>query len=120
MGGGALMFVPSLPLMQSEVRRHGDQVVEQVAELFVTMMTLGELTGPIFGGMLVGHVGFVWGTFVLALLCLPLFFLALMSYDREAARERRDSNFSTPLIGHAVESPFDDARCGPRCMGAMP
>lgn len=82
------MFVPSLPLMQSEVRQHGTQAVEQVAELFVTMMTLGEMLGPIFGGWLVGQVGFVRGSLVLAVLLVPLFTLSVCTYDAKIVRAR--------------------------------
>merc|ERR1719223_992555 len=87
--GGAMMFVPSLPLMQSEVKKHGDEAVEQVAELFVTMMTLGEMVGPIFGGWLVGRIGFVHGSFVLSMTLVPLFLLTLCTFDRQALRARR-------------------------------
>merc|ERR1719384_210955 len=63
-GGGACLFVPSLPLMQAEVRKHGQIAIEQVAELFVIMMTLGEMLGPIFGGWLTQHIGFPMSTLV--------------------------------------------------------
>jgi hypothetical protein len=103
--GGALMFVPSLPLMQNEVKKHGDHVVEQVAELFVTMMTLGEMIGPIFGGWLVGRIGFVAGTAVLATTIFPLLVMALCVYDADVVHERR----------RAPAEPLETGDCGPSC-----
>eukprot|EP00929_Paragymnodinium_shiwhaense_P035160 TRINITY_DN19023_c0_g1_i1.p1 TRINITY_DN19023_c0_g1~~TRINITY_DN19023_c0_g1_i1.p1 ORF type:complete len:520 (+),score=59.17 TRINITY_DN19023_c0_g1_i1:171-1730(+) len=113
---GALMFVPSLPLMQSEVRIHGIMAVEQVAELFVTMMTLGELVGPVFGGWIVGQIGFIRGTLALALTCLPLLALTLLTYDAATIKDRRLASRSVPVV--AVPDLEDDkgvAICGPRC-----
>uniref|UniRef100_A0A7S1AF03 Major facilitator superfamily (MFS) profile domain-containing protein n=1 Tax=Noctiluca scintillans TaxID=2966 RepID=A0A7S1AF03_NOCSC len=86
----ATTFVVSLPLMHSEVRRlgYGDVELEKVAEIFVTMMALGEMTGPIFGGWLVSEVGFVVGTFILACFYWALLCLAIVSFDRAVIRAR--------------------------------
>lgn len=53
----------SLPLMQSEVRRIGlgDVALEEVAQIFVTMMALGEMTGPVCGGPAMIALQFVRG-----------------------------------------------------------
>mmetsp|Transcript_19431 Transcript_19431/g.61116 ORF Transcript_19431/g.61116 Transcript_19431/m.61116 type:complete len:559 (-) Transcript_19431:70-1746(-) len=119
--GAALMFVPSLPLMQSEVRHHGEHAVEQVAELFVTMMTLGEMLGPIFGGWVVGQIGFVHGTVMLACLCTFFFVLSLCVYDGEVARARqiRHRAHLTAALADTEDQPEDaicGKSCGPRCV----
>jgi len=87
---GASTFVVCLPLMQSEVSRlgYGDVELEKVAEIFLTMMNLGEMTGPIFGGWLVSEVGFVIGTFILACFHLALLCLAVGSFDLAVIRSR--------------------------------
>ena len=61
-------FLVSLPLMQSELSRleYGDVELEKVVEIVLTLMYLGETTGPIFGGWLVSEVGFIIGTFILS------------------------------------------------------
>merc|ERR1719291_289912 len=56
--GLAATFIPTLPLLQREVRHLGDQAVEQVAQLFIAAMSLGEAVGPIAGGALSAQVGF--------------------------------------------------------------
>merc|ERR1712039_700152 len=114
--GGALMFVPSLPLMQSEVRHHGPIAVEQVAEIFVTSMTFGEMAGPLFGGWLVGCVGFSEATCILSFFYLPLFFLALCTYDPAIVTERRRwAKMTAPLVeAKPIDEP-DEGFCGPRC-----
>eukprot|EP00450_Noctiluca_scintillans_P029381 CAMPEP_0194548190 /NCGR_PEP_ID=MMETSP0253-20130528/93260_1 /TAXON_ID=2966 /ORGANISM="Noctiluca scintillans" /LENGTH=549 /DNA_ID=CAMNT_0039395475 /DNA_START=12 /DNA_END=1661 /DNA_ORIENTATION=- len=86
----ANQFVPSLPLMQSEVRQIGlgDVALEEVAEIFVTMMALGEMIGPVFGGWLVSKVGFQHATLTLGCLYIPLILLLWASYDRAAIRAR--------------------------------
>jgi len=57
-GGLAALFIPSLPLMHSEVRHLGSQAGERVAQVFIAAMSLGEAVGPIMGGTLVAHLGF--------------------------------------------------------------
>lgn len=66
--GPALLFSPSLPLMQSEAKHLGDRAVEQTASLFMAMMSLGEACGPIVGGLMVEKLGFRAAT---ALAILP-------------------------------------------------
>lgn len=43
--------------------------LEEVAQIFVTMMALGEMTGPVCGGLLVSKVGFQHATLTLGCLC---------------------------------------------------
>ncbi|CAK0845701.1 unnamed protein product [Prorocentrum cordatum] len=59
--GLAATFIPTLPLLQREVRHLGDQAVEQVAQTVLTpsAVSLGEAAGPILGGALTARVGFV-------------------------------------------------------------
>jgi len=118
------MFVPSLPLMQSEVCGFGDHAVEQVAELFVTMMTLGEMIGPIFGGWLVGHIGFVRATCVLAFTCAPLLVLAIVTYDSSVVKSRRRAKAQQNSVQadnlEAEEYAYIcGPQCGPRCAPAV-
>merc|ERR1711988_883988 len=110
------MFPSALPLMQSEVREHGSTAVEQVAELFVTMMTLGELVGPVFGGWLVEQIGFVPGTLVLAMTCLPLLALTIKTYDAATIKARRVEGRKSLVV--TVPDLEGDNRvpvCGPQC-----
>jgi predicted MFS family arabinose efflux permease len=109
--GNACLFVPSLPLMQSEVHEFGPIAVEQVAEVFVMMMTLGEMVGPLFGGMLVENFGFVVSTQIVAFLFIPMFLLGFATYDRAAISDRRRSSAST----EDVEGFTSPVSCGPRC-----
>eukprot|EP00927_Polykrikos_kofoidii_P027065 TRINITY_DN23954_c0_g1_i1.p1 TRINITY_DN23954_c0_g1~~TRINITY_DN23954_c0_g1_i1.p1 ORF type:complete len:597 (-),score=78.07 TRINITY_DN23954_c0_g1_i1:108-1646(-) len=87
--GHSMIFVPGLPLMQAEVRRHGNSAVEQVAELFVALLTLGEMLGPLVGGWLVGQVGFVRATLLLSFVCIPHAILAFVTYDSKVVKARR-------------------------------
>lgn len=120
--GNGLLFVPSLPLMQHEVRRHGQMAVEQVAELFVIMMTLGEMIGPIAGGWLVQESGFAFGTFMLAFLSVPTFITGMLSYDGAAIRARRlaaDLDATPRPLDEEVENGEVDTKlscgsCAPR------
>jgi len=118
----ATTFVVSLPLMQSEVSRlgHGNVELEKVAEIFVTMMSLGEMTGPIFGGWLVSEVGFIIGTFILACFYWALLCLAVVSFDPAMIRARDGHHH--PLVA-PVLTPVevkDTAGCAdgcaPRCV----
>eukprot|EP00927_Polykrikos_kofoidii_P055774 TRINITY_DN4998_c0_g1_i2.p1 TRINITY_DN4998_c0_g1~~TRINITY_DN4998_c0_g1_i2.p1 ORF type:complete len:559 (+),score=77.04 TRINITY_DN4998_c0_g1_i2:66-1742(+) len=120
--GNALIFVPGLPLMQSEARCHGNQAIEKVAELFVALLTLGEMAGPLFGGWLVGKVGFVTGTLVLAITCLPLAILAFAKYDSKVVSARwlaSRTDLGTSVLGSdgAGDAAFPGFECGPRCKG---
>ena len=96
----ALTFVVSLPLMQSEMSRlgYGNVELEKVAEIFITMMSLGDMTGPIFGGWLVSKVGFVIGTSILACFYWALLCLAVVSFDVAVIRAR--DGYHHPSEGH--------------------
>eukprot|EP00928_Gymnodinium_smaydae_P055548 TRINITY_DN39062_c0_g1_i1.p1 TRINITY_DN39062_c0_g1~~TRINITY_DN39062_c0_g1_i1.p1 ORF type:complete len:554 (+),score=41.03 TRINITY_DN39062_c0_g1_i1:217-1662(+) len=120
--GGSLIFVASLPLMQSEVRKFGEQAVEQVSEIFVTSLTLGEMLGPISGGWIVSAVGFVNGSLLLSVLCIIYAALALIFYDPTAVRARRRSRHDTQLLGDVADGAqageserVCGASCAPRC-----
>ncbi|CAJ1384592.1 unnamed protein product [Effrenium voratum] len=56
--GPALLFIPSLPIMQHGVRHLGTAAIEQTTTLFMAMMSIGEAIGPILGGWLVQSFGF--------------------------------------------------------------
>lgn len=58
--GCALLLVPSLPLMQQEASQlsKNPAAVEQVTGLFMTMLSLGEASGPVIGGWAAGLLSF--------------------------------------------------------------
>merc|ERR1712070_1359898 len=76
----------------------------------------GEMVGPIFGGWLVGHFGFVAGTAVFASLCLPLLIMALCTYNPDVTRARQRIP-SEPL---PEPSKLCGPGCGPNCVAFMP
>jgi predicted MFS family arabinose efflux permease len=68
--GLAALFIPALPVLQRDVRHLGDQAVEQVSQLFIVALSLGEATGPILGGTMVAYIGFERSTILIS---APLF-----------------------------------------------
>jgi len=113
--GNALIFVPSLPLMQKDAQSHGAYAVEQVAELFVTMMTSGEMIGPLIGGWLTGVVGFTHASLILGLLCVPLLALAVMLQVQavDTTSHGVEQHSIVPGVGKTGQD--DGVLCGPRC-----
>merc|ERR1740116_591251 len=45
--GQAMVFVPALPLLQSEVQHFGFSAAEEVIPLFLGALSVGEVVGPI-------------------------------------------------------------------------
>lgn len=86
--GSSMLFVPSLPLMQSEVRQHGTRAVEQVAEVFVTMLSLGEMAGAIAGGAATQSLGFTRASCWLAMMYMPILIGMIFLYDKKEIRAR--------------------------------
>merc|ERR1712183_692075 len=70
---------------------------EQVAELFVLTMTLGDVVGPLVGGWLVQVFGFPFSSFLLALIPVPLVILGIASYDSDVIRARRHASHGEAL-----------------------
>eukprot|EP00928_Gymnodinium_smaydae_P089974 TRINITY_DN7383_c0_g1_i1.p1 TRINITY_DN7383_c0_g1~~TRINITY_DN7383_c0_g1_i1.p1 ORF type:complete len:564 (+),score=100.36 TRINITY_DN7383_c0_g1_i1:114-1694(+) len=86
--GTAMLFLPSLPLMQAEARQFSEAAVEQTASLWMGGMSVGEAAGPILGGWLVESVGYVSATAIFVLpYCLQCA-LALATFDDGAVRLR--------------------------------
>lgn len=101
--GCAMLLVPSLPLMQSEARRltRRDDAVEQVTELFMAMLCVGEASGPVLGGWAVGVVGFraASGLFSSVFL-LEVALIACLRLARAAPVETADFGTpGSPLLG---------------------
>lgn len=118
--GGALMFVPSLPLMQSEVTKHGELAIEKAAEGLVTMMTLGEMLGPVWGGWIVGQVGYLQGTLIMAIIVVPFWLATVVTYDGTAVQERRKRRYIMSAAQPEPETRFEDTTvnlcdCAPQC-----
>jgi hypothetical protein len=97
-GGLAGLFIPSLPLMQSEVRHLGCQASEQVAQLFIAAMSFGEAAGPILGGALVSRIGFQISTAIFIPFFLMLWVAGVVFYDPLAAAARQDIAESDELL----------------------
>lgn len=85
--GNAMLFIPSLPIMQRGVKHLGIDMVEKVASVFITFMTLGEAVGPIAGGWMVGRVGFTATTGRLCVVYVLMLLAATMVKSRHAAEE---------------------------------
>lgn len=91
--GSAMIFVPSLPLMQSEVQSHGQKAVEQISSLFMASMSIGEASGPILGGWLVQLFGFATAT---SMVTGPYIFETLAAVF--AARRAEADSLGDPLL----------------------
>merc|ERR1712232_157110 len=84
-------------------------------------MSVGEATGPILGGWLVGVLGFRLATAVFAVAAVPLAVAALLAHDPDviARRQRNESNVdesaetepTSPLLS-VPGSPFSRRRTG--------
>ncbi|CAE8590458.1 unnamed protein product [Polarella glacialis] len=108
--GNAMLFVPALPLMQSEVSYLGMGAAEQVTLLFMGGMSAGEAFGPIIGGLLLEQFGFEFTTAAFALLLVPLQVVTLLSEDKEVVQKRIRASqdvgtTSTPLLTRQVSNP---------------
>lgn len=86
--GQALTLMPTLPLMQAEVRNLGTRAGEQVATMFIALMTLGEAVGPLVGGALVQTVGFTKGALIMAVIFPLVLIFALATYDKKEIQAR--------------------------------
>mmetsp|Transcript_15458 Transcript_15458/g.54159 ORF Transcript_15458/g.54159 Transcript_15458/m.54159 type:complete len:569 (-) Transcript_15458:17-1723(-) len=109
--GLAALFIPSLPLLQSEVRHLGSHATEQVVQLFIAAMSLGEAIGPILGGLLVARLGFPWASFFMGAPLIAVLIGSLVTYDREVVEARsegrrgalleRENGFPSPQLERA-------------------
>mmetsp|Transcript_29199 Transcript_29199/g.67209 ORF Transcript_29199/g.67209 Transcript_29199/m.67209 type:complete len:493 (-) Transcript_29199:84-1562(-) len=95
--GSALLFVPSLPLMQKGVRHLGQAAVEQTTALFMAMMSIGETLGPSVGGWLTHTCGFQIASMLAVLPYASEAALATVNWDPHAAHSPLSSPASRPV-----------------------
>lgn len=115
--GTAGLYMPSLPLMQTEATHLGEQAVEQISSTWISTMTVAEGLGPIVGGWLTGKVGFTQATFLSMFGVAPLVVATIATYDADVIRDRIVSKklepeaLSKPLMsgdGPAKAKTFDN------------